>query len=352
MLRRPICPAGGDYQFSVAENQPVTGLDFGNVCVGGGGGHTKGYWTNKHGQATFADDSAGAEAMLQGLHLRNEDGSDFDPTSYADYKSWLKSARATNAANMLSAQLSALALNVHFGFVDADQYIQAAGSSSANAAGFATVQDIIVEADAALDANGTTVGDDPNRAKQLLLSAIIDAANNDGSFVQPTAEDCRAPFFGLAFSDDFNAENGGAAALNYAGFANWTVGDGTVDLIGEDSAHDFYPGNGLYVDLDGSSGDAGVLTSSDQFALLAGGTYELRFDLGGSARSESPTDTVDVALGTVFAESFTLDWDDPLTTVVRDINVTTSELATLSFADLGNDNRGLILDNVQLVRLP
>ena len=52
---------------------------------------------------------------------------------------------------------------------------------------------------------------------------------------------------GVIFSDNFNAENGGTGVLNYNSFNNWTVTDGTVDLIGN-GFFDFYPGNGLYVD--------------------------------------------------------------------------------------------------------
>ena len=60
------------------------------------------------------------------------------------------------------------------------------------------------------------------------------------------------------FSDNFNSDSLG---LNYTAFVNgWSVSDGTVDLIGT-GFFDFYPGNGNYVDLDGSSSNAGVLAS-------------------------------------------------------------------------------------------
>ena len=64
------------------------------------------------------------------------------------------------------------------------------------------------------------------------------------------------------------------AALNYTGFANWTVYSGTVDLIGNGS-YDFLPGDGLYVDLDGSTSDAGVLTTKQSFNFTAGSQYIL-----------------------------------------------------------------------------
>ena len=51
----------------------VTGLNFGNVCIGAGGGHTLGFWSNKNGQALFGTDDLAA--MVGGLNLRNANGS-------------------------------------------------------------------------------------------------------------------------------------------------------------------------------------------------------------------------------------------------------------------------------------
>ena len=60
------------------------------------------------------------------------------------------------------------------------------------------------------------------------------------------------------FEDNFDSENGGNGVTNYTGFINWTVTDGTVDLIGN-GYFDFFPGNGLYVDMDGSTNNAGKM---------------------------------------------------------------------------------------------
>ena len=78
----------------------------------------------------------------------------------------------------------------------------------------------------------------------------------------------------VIFSDNFDGENGGVGALNYAGFANFTVSNGSVDLIGN-GYFDYLPGNGLYIDLDGSTSDAGVLTESPALALAAGLVHAL-----------------------------------------------------------------------------
>jgi hypothetical protein len=89
----------------------------------------------------------------------------------------------------------------------------------------------------------------------------------------------------VVFSDNFNSY---AAQLNCAPPANWSApGPGAVDLIGETptgTTFDFYPGNGGYVDLDGSNGIAGMLRTLMSFGA---GSYTLSFDLGSNARGVS-----------------------------------------------------------------
>jgi len=66
----------------------------------------------------------------------------------------------------------------------------------------------------------------------------------------------------VLYFDDFNAEHGGAGTLNFTGFSKgWAVTKGSVDLIGN-GFYDFFPGNGLFIDLDGTTGHAGTLTST------------------------------------------------------------------------------------------
>ena len=96
----------------------------------------------------------------------------------------------------------------------------------------------------------------------------------------------------VVFSHDFEGD-GPADFLKQATFLNWMVSDGTVDLIGVGGGYDLYPGNGVYVDLDGSTTDAGTLTTSLSFAP---GSYVLTFLLGGNARGGA-SDTVFVSFG-------------------------------------------------------
>jgi len=146
----------------------------------------------------------------------------------------------------------------------------------------------------------------------------------------------------VVFQDDFNSENGGAGITNYAGFANWSVSSGTVDLIGN-GYYDFYPGNGLYVDLDGSSNQAGTLATS--VASFSAGTYTLKFNLAGNARGGS--DTVNVALGDWSTTFTNLPYNAPFSPAYS-FTFTTTTAGSLSFHNIGGDNVGAILDNVEL----
>ena len=155
----------------------------------------------------------------------------------------------------------------------------------------------------------------------------------------------------------FNGLNGGNPSLNY-GFGagtGFSVSNGTVDLIGNGNyaAYDYMPGNGMYVDMDGTSGDAGRLQSDS--LTLDPGLYTLSFDLAGSQRPTGPlgpngaTDSVTVTFDGFAPDTFTLGVDDPFQTFTLTYNVGSPTTGTLSFEDLtGDDNLGLLLDNILL----
>jgi hypothetical protein len=162
------------------EEGGTASVEFGNVCLGGGGGHTLGYWSNKNGQATMNDGGTlnPELAMLSALHLRNASGTDFDPANYAAFRNWLLSANATNMAYMLSAQLSAMALNVEAGFVSGGAIVYSP------VLGFVSINGLMAAADAQLAADGSTPAGDANRDAQEALKNALDAANNNQNFVQ------------------------------------------------------------------------------------------------------------------------------------------------------------------------
>ena len=150
--------------------------------------------------------------------------------------------------------------------------------------------------------------------------------------------------------DNFDSENGGVGVLNYNSFTNWTVSDGTVDLIGN-GYFDFLPGNGLYVDMDGSTGNAGLMQS--KLVNLNPGSYKLTFELAGNHRNDaSETVKVKVDLGNVFSEEISLTRYDPFILFERNFTISTATSAGLSFEGIGGDNIGMLLDDVKLELIP
>ncbi len=150
------------------------------------------------------------------------------------------------------------------------------------------------------------------------------------------------------FADNFNTENGGVGTLNYGGFANFTISSGTVDLIGN-GLYDFLPGNGLYIDLDGTTQNAGLMTS-DPIAL-GPGSYILSFDLAGNQLGGSESVGVNIfgglnasyAFVNVVRAAF-----DPFSTVSVAFSVLANDSVQFNFANAGGDNIGALLDNVEL----
>ncbi|MCC5658295.1 PEP-CTERM sorting domain-containing protein [Nostoc sp. XA010] len=147
--------------------------------------------------------------------------------------------------------------------------------------------------------------------------------------------------------DSFDQEN--STALNYDHFANWNVIKGSVDLIGSVGFYDFLPANGLYVDLDGSTGQAGTIESKKTFNFQAGDTVNLSFQLAGNQR-DNVTDSVTVSLGNLFSETFSLPRSQAFTNFTRSFTVASITNATLDFKGIGKDNIGLLLDNVTLTK--
>lgn len=149
--------------------------------------------------------------------------------------------------------------------------------------------------------------------------------------------------------DNFNAENGGVGKLNYVSFSNWTVNKGTVDLIGN-GFWDLVPGNGLFLDMDGSGIDSGGIVSASNFSFLAGRTYTLNFRMAGSqrGRADGATNTVRVGFGTV-SQDITLTANAAFALYQFSFTAAANSTGALSFTSLDRrDNQGLLLDDVLL----
>lgn len=152
----------------------------------------------------------------------------------------------------------------------------------------------------------------------------------------------------FAFFDDFDTENGGVSQMNYTGFANWTVSDGTVDLIADGFAG--LSGSGMFVDLDGSSADAGKMTSIS-ILVTEGVLHTFSFDLSGNQRGGA-NDIVNAKVSgyvdmTIEKAPFS-GWTNHFQTFTP----TSTGFVTISFENGGGDNEGALLDNVSLNPVP
>lgn len=166
---------------------PNAYVEFGNVCLGAGGGKTLGFWSNKNGEKIFlgADSGAASFAALNALGLVDANGDVMEFTNYAQFRTWLLGANANNMAYMLSAQLAAMELNVLWGLVDELALVYAPGILGGDVK-FITIEELI---DAAIEA---LEGPNPNRERQELIKNALDKANNNYIFVQP--EPCTFSF--------------------------------------------------------------------------------------------------------------------------------------------------------------
>jgi len=153
----------------------------------------------------------------------------------------------------------------------------------------------------------------------------------------------------VILQDNFDTEAGAAgnSLLNYNTFSNWTVSDGTVDVVANTNGWGIgcAGGNGKCVDLDGSTGDAGILTSS--WLSLAAGNYTFSFDISGNQRGYSE-DAMTMTLGGFLNESFLLVSSDPWVTKTYNFIVPSATSSYIVFNLAGGDNVGIMLDNVSL----
>jgi hypothetical protein len=140
--------------------------------------------------------------------------------------------------------------------------------------------------------------------------------------------------------------------------AGWNVFQGTVDRIGFNgyAAHDFLPGNGVYIDMDGTStpyAEGGIHTNQT-FNFQPGYTYTLSYDLAGSQRGDG-SNSVDAYIpGALVATTHTLANMAGFTTFTDTFTVAAPVMAQIFFRAVTgvSDNIGLLLDNVKLTAVP
>ncbi len=167
---------------------PNNHVKFGNLCLGPGDGRTPGFWSNKNGQARMnLMPMATALSELSDLNLwvYNRDtmvASEFNPTTYAQFRTWLVNRNAIDMRYQLSAFVAAMKLNTMAGFVDGDALIYVSPGL-----GYMTIDDV-------LDAANTALGDGSPRSELTILKNALDRACNNQNFVQPDADECPYTF--------------------------------------------------------------------------------------------------------------------------------------------------------------
>ena len=138
------------------------------------------------------------------------------------------------------------------------------------------------------------------------------------------------------FFDDFNSYIPDQFNWSPPASSGWTVADGTVDLNGAGGNYDFLPGNGSYVDLDGSSFVSGVF--SNHVNLIEGTTYLLSFDLVAATRDRSRNGAVNFRQHDRIVHA---QRHDPFSTYTLRFTPGSNGAYSLSYLNVGGDNRGL-----------
>lgn len=159
---------------------------------------------------------------------------------------------------------------------------------------------------------------------------------------------------GIIFSDNFDADNA-TSLLNFDNLINWTVSGGTIDYIRSGGfGISCTGGTGGCLDMDGSTGNAGRITTRQVFDFDDGVEYFFDIELSGNQRGGN-TDSVLFGLINVDSgfESFLtagpLAPSAPFTTFGGTLlGQNFAGNWRLFVEGVGGDNIGAILDNAVL----
>ena len=167
------------------------------------------------------------------------------------------------------------------------------------------------------------------------------------------------------FTDNFNSDTPATPSAG-DGLFHSTSSDpenapnaASVDIIGSGpngTSYDLLPGNGYYVDLDGTSGNgnlpfAGQITSYGTTGTFAAGNYVLTFELAGNQRG-APTQTTVVDFGSFSTTVTPTSSSQGFETYTFNVDNTLNG-AHLQFSDIGpSTQQGSLLDNVSVSAVP
>ncbi len=156
----------------------------------------------------------------------------------------------------------------------------------------------------------------------------------------------------VIFTDNFDGEALGTNAT----LDQWTVTRDSVDVIGS-GFFDFYPGNGNYLDLNGSTSSQGQTEGrieTGPLGLTLGKRYELSFSYGTNSRPGPLPAILTFGLGTDTQQLIINTIPGSLVDVVYSF-IYDGSGNFLSFADdsgTPGDQGGPIIDNVRLALVP
>lgn len=150
---------------------------------------------------------------------------------------------------------------------------------------------------------------------------------------------------GVILSDTFESYGVTTIAVVWSGgFGPWSVTSGSVDLLYNYPGLSCYQGSGC-IDMDGSTGAAGTIEAS--FPYSAGNLYTLSFYYSGNQRG-SAADTMAVMLGFQGIVLANVPWDQPWTLAQLTFSPSGSGTGLVRFTHMGDDNMGLLLDQITL----
>lgn len=156
----------------------------------------------------------------------------------------------------------------------------------------------------------------------------------------------------VIFQDTFDTD-ATRSILNYNSFANWTVSGGTVDYLRSGGYDISCMGNtGGCVDLDGSTRDAGRMTSRTSFDFLAGVVYTFEIMASGNQRNTA-LDGLIMGVTAGGSQTFTgIAGNMPYAPLTYSFSFANNTRSSIFLEGLGGDNIGIVIDNVALRSAP
>lgn len=180
------------------------------------------------------------------------------------------------------------------------------------------------------------------RIGKLLAATLFGAAMTLASTSQAT----------VLFQDNFDSDSA-STTLNFNSLGNWTVSDGTIDYIRSgDYGISCVSGTGGCIDMDGSTSNAGRITSVATYSLTGGVVYSFIGQVSGNQRGGSSDSItfgfIDAVTSADIVSGSTsgIASGSAYSTTGFSFVSATDRIVRLYIEAAGGDNIGPILDNV------